>query len=141
MKGLAIGQKADVTRIFEAKDIAAYRELTGDVGLGFGPGDQTENGQIIPGPLIGGMFSYLLGTRLPGRGTNWLKQQLAFHRQSHLGEELTAEVEIIRLRPEKALVNLRTTCTNNHDELVCVGEALVLVADLEIEKALEKKCN
>ncbi len=135
MKGFAIGQKADITRVFKAEEIIAYRDLTGDAGLGFGQGDQTEPSQVIPGPLIGGLFSYLLGTRLPGRGTNWLKQKLAFLGQTRLGEELTAEVEIIRLRPEKALVNLRTTCTNGQGELVCVGEALVLVADLEIDES------
>jgi acyl dehydratase len=46
-------------------------------------------------------------------------------------QELTASVEIIRLRPEKQLVNLRTVCTNPDGEIVCSGEALVLVSDVE----------
>ena len=84
----------------------------------------------VPGGLLGGLFSFLLGTRLPGRGTNWLKQRLAFPAPCYAGQEVTARVEIVRLRPEKDLVNLRTVCTAA-GRVVCEGEALVLVKDLE----------
>lgn len=127
MKGLAVGQQASLTRTFSAEDVAAYRTLTGDTGLGFAAAaEQT----VVPGPLLGGLFSTLLGTRLPGRGTGWLKQHFDFMQPAFVGEALTATVAITRLRPEKALVNLRTECRNPAGEIVCVGEALVLVADL-----------
>ncbi len=84
----------------------------------------------MPGGLLGGLFSFLLGTRLPGRGTNWLKQRLVFPAPCHAGQEITARVEIVRLRPEKDLVNLRGTCTAG-GQVVCEGESLVLVKDLE----------
>lgn len=128
MKGLALGQLASAQRTFSVADIAAYRSLTGDAGLGFGP---TGPAGVVPGPLLGGMISALLGTQLPGRGTNWLKQTFTFPGPARVGELITARVEITRLRPEKALVNLRTTCTNPAGHLVCEGEALVLVADLQ----------
>lgn len=130
MNRLQLGQRADVTRIFTAADVAVYRALSGDIGLAFGPaaGDDARH---VPGPLLAGMFSDLLGTRLPGRGTNWLKQQLTFAAPAQLGEPMTAYVEIIRLRPEKLLVNLRTTCTDAAGHVVCEGEALVLVKDLQ----------
>jgi acyl dehydratase len=85
----------------------------------------------VPGGLLGGLFSFLLGTRLPGRGTNWLKQRLVFPAPCYAGQEVTARVEIVRLRPEKDLVNLRTACTVPGGQVVCEGEALVLVKDLE----------
>ncbi|MCP4419569.1 MAG: phosphate acetyltransferase [Chloroflexi bacterium] len=128
MKGLAIGQKAAASRIFTAEDVAAYRALTGDVGLMFG---EMGSKVTVPGPLLAGIFSDLLGTRLPGRGTNWLKQQLQFPAVAKVGEEITAVVSITRLRPEKQLVNLQTICTNAADAVFCTGEALVLVSDLE----------
>jgi hypothetical protein len=37
---------------------------------------------------------------------------------------------VIRLRPEKELVNLRTACTDATGALICDGEALVLVKDV-----------
>jgi 3-hydroxybutyryl-CoA dehydratase len=123
MKGLTTGQQATLTRTFMAEDAAAYRQLSGDHGL-FGP-DPT----IVPGPLLAGLFSCLLGTQLPGRGTNWLKQSLAFPHPAHLNHPVTATVTITRLRPDKNLVNLQTTCTSQ-GEIVCTGEALVLVQDM-----------
>jgi acyl dehydratase len=133
MATFEIGQHAQTTRRFSAKDLAEYESLTGDATLGFGQprGSAPSGERTVPGALIGGMFSYLLGTVLPGRGTNWLKQRLYFHQPARLGESLTATVEIIRLRPNKHLVNLATRCTNGQGELVCSGEALVLVKDVE----------
>ncbi len=121
MREFALGQQASLTRTFTAADLAAYRALTGDTSPQ--PG--------VPGPLLGGLFSQLLGTRLPGRGTNWLKQALTFDRPAALDEAITATVTITRLRPEKHLVNLRTICADAAGEIVCDGEALVLVRDLE----------
>jgi acyl dehydratase len=136
MRGLVVGQQASATRIFTAEDVAAYRALTGDLTLGFGEvmGETpalSEAEVAVPGPLLAGMFSDLLGTKLPGRGTNWLKQQLQFPAVAHVGEVVTAVVEITRLRPEKELVNLRTTSTTSAGTIVCTGESLVLVSDLE----------
>ena len=135
MKGLAVGQTARAERIFTADDISSYRALTGDAGLKFGSGrpdvKKALAAGLVPGPLLGGLFSDLLGTQLPGRGTNWLKQRFAFPKPAYLDELLTAEVEIIRLRPGKALVNLRTIIKDPAGEIVCEGEALVLVADLQ----------
>ena len=134
-KGLAVGQRAETRRTFTAADLAEYANLTHDhnplyvkpkyaqqVGL---------DGAVVPGGLLGGLFSYLLGTELPGRGTNYLKQRLYFPVAAYAGRELVAAVEIIRIRPEKQLVNLSTACLDEADNVVCLGEALVLVQDVK----------
>ncbi len=119
LKGMAIGESARVTRAFSPADLREFAALAGAPGA-----------DSVPGPLIGGLFSYLLGMELPGRGTNYLKQSLWFTRPIPAGEKLTAMVEIVRIRPEKELVNLRTTCTANSGDIVCAGEALVWVSDV-----------
>jgi len=121
MKNFQIGQSATSKRTFTAADLHEYASLAGIA----------QEPRTVPGPLLGGMFSYLLGTQLPGRGTNYLKQHLEFSQPAFGGDELTATVEIVRLRPEKNLVNLRTTCFNARGEIVCQGEALVFVKDVE----------
>jgi acyl dehydratase len=148
-KWLALGQSAELARTFSAADLLEYRELSGDTNPSFSEPAASLVGAAfprpaqgratpplypalqVPGGLLGGLFSFLLGTRLPGRGTNWLKQRLTFPAPCYAGQEVTARVEIIRLRPEKDLVNLCTTCTVPGGQVVCKGEALVLVKDLE----------
>lgn len=131
MKGLRVGQKASASRVFTSADLSSYRELTGDEDLRFGMLDERMEQTTVPGPLLGGMVSYLLGTKLPGRGTIWLKQSYSFQAPAYVGDLITAKVEITRLRPEKDLVNIHVTCSDSTGEPVCTGEALVLVTDLE----------
>jgi acyl dehydratase len=126
MKGMEIGMSASITRTFSDDDRALYRELAQDSG-----DDRDTRGHRLPEPLIGGMFSFILGTDLPGFGTNYLKQRMQFLKPAYFGEALTATVTIVRLRPEKNLVNLETSCRNPAGELVCTGEALVLAKDVQ----------
>jgi acyl dehydratase len=136
-KGLEIGQQAEISRAFTAQDLAEYAALTGDVNPIFTDAGHARRlglmGPMIPGSLLGGLFSTLLGTQLPGQGTNYLKQRLEFPAPAYSGQELTAAVKIMRIRPEKQLVNLSTLCTKPTGEVVCRGEALVLVSDVKRE--------
>lgn len=117
-----VDSSATLRRTFTRADLAEYASLTGAL--------LPEDARVLPGPFLGSLFSCLLGTQLPGRGTNYLKQHLEFPRSAFVEEELTATVQVVRWRPEKQLVNLRTVCTNPAGEIVCHGEALVLVKDV-----------
>jgi acyl dehydratase len=134
LKGLEVGQRAETRRAFTLADLAEYADLTGDANPVFTDASFARRlglaAPLIPGALLGGLFSYLLGTRLPGPGTNYLKQGLQFLAPACPDQELWSVVEIIRLRPEKQLVNLSTICTNPLGETVCRGEALVMVSDV-----------
>jgi acyl dehydratase len=135
LKRLQVGQSAAAKKNFNAEDLSEYAALTKDTNPLFNDAvfarQQGFKDCIIPGPLLSGMFSDLLGTKLPGRGTNWLKQKLHFPAPAYMGDEITARVEIIRLRPQKNLVNLIGTCSNSSGEWVCQAQSLVLVRDLE----------
>jgi acyl dehydratase len=116
-----IGDRARVTRIFQPEDVAALAALAGG---------QCADRNTVPEPLIGALFSYLLGRELPGFGTNYLKQQMRFLRPARLGEPITATVEITRIRPDKHLVDLAPACTSANGTVLCDGRALVLVEDV-----------
>ncbi len=136
-----LGQTAATRRTFTPGDLAEYADLTGDTNLLFSDAAYAQQlgleGPPIPGALLGALFSYLLGTELPGPGTNYLKQTLEFLAPAYTGQELTATVEVVRLRPDKHLVNLGTwaetgsASTAGGGAAACKGEALVLVSDVE----------
>jgi acyl dehydratase len=133
--GLLPGMSASTTRTFATADLDEYGDLTGDRNPIFRDDLEARargfKRRIVPWPLLAGMFSDLLGTRLPGRGTGWMKQQLRYPSAAHPGEALTATVTITRLRATKELVNLSTRVCAADGRLVCDGEALVLVRNLE----------
>lgn len=118
---LAVGNRASIIRSYTADDIRAFLGLAGSKAA---PADR------VPEPLIGALFSYLLGVELPGFGTNYLKQEMTFEAAAPLGRPLTATVEITRLRPEKHLADLATICTDADGTVICRGRALVLVKDV-----------
>ncbi|KPQ05760.1 MAG: Acyl dehydratase [Rhodobacteraceae bacterium HLUCCA12] len=118
---MQIGDHAETTRSFNQADLDAFAALAGSrIGA-----------DTVPEPLIGAMFSYLLGVELPGFGTNYLKQDMRFLAPAPLDTALTARVEITRLRPEKHLADLATTCRSADGTLICEGRALVLIQDVE----------
>jgi hypothetical protein len=117
---MKIGDSAKVTRAFNMQDLQDYTGLS----------DHEVSGDQVPEPLLGALFSYLLGVKLPGLGTNYLKQETRFPTIARLGETLTAKVEITRLRPDKQLVDLKTTCKGADGRLIANGRALVYVGDL-----------
>ena len=122
MNAVEVGQSASVARAFTTQDVAAYATLAKD---------RTAPPAIVPGPLIGGMFSQLLGTQLPGRGTNWLKQTMRLVAPAFVGETLVATVRVVRIRADKGLVNLSTTCATADGRCIWDGEALVLCKEME----------
>lgn len=117
---LRVGQSATLERRFTPEDVEDY------IALG---GAKTRPG-VVPEPMLGALFSRLLGVELPGVGTNYLKQATEFERPARVGEKLTGRVVITRLRLEKFLVDLETTCVNEAGDLVCKGRALVYVKDV-----------
>lgn len=117
---MKIGDAAKTSRLISEQDVSEYCALTQHVN----------SDDWIPEPLVGALFSYLLGVRLPGQGTNYLKQETRFHQVAQVGESLTARVEITRIRADKHLVDLSTTCTNEAGHLIADGRALVSVRDV-----------
>ena len=116
---MQVGHSASVSRSYSRADLEGFAELSG-----------TAVPDTIPEPLIAALFSYLLGVELPGPGTNYLKQELRFLAPAAVETELTAKVEITRLRPDKHLVDLWASCTDAKGVLVCEGRSLVKARDV-----------
>lgn len=123
-KSFEVGMTASRTRSFTKDDVFGFLRLVGDRNPLFA-GDTPE----LPPALLAGMDSWVLGVDLPGRGSSWLKQNFEYHRPVVVPAEVTCTVTITRIRPEKGLINLATTCSTS-DGPISSGKALVLAIDV-----------
>jgi 3-hydroxybutyryl-CoA dehydratase len=126
---LKVGDFAQFAKTVAESDIYLYAGITGD----FNPAHVNEayakgtffKTRIAHGMLSAGFISAILANQLPGPGTIYLKQELSFLAPVHIGDTITACVEVIELIGEKNRARLKTTCTNQDGVLVIAGEAVV----------------
>jgi 3-hydroxybutyryl-CoA dehydratase len=127
---LQVGDTDSVTKTITDDDIRAFADLTGDnnpVHLDDDFAKTTRFGRrIAHGMLSAGLISAVLANKLPGVGTVYLSQSLTFVAPVFPGDTITARVTVTRVREDKPIVTLETVCTNQRDEPVIRGEAVVL---------------
>ena len=133
MPTLQPGDSASRTATISDEMIRGFADLTGDtnpVHLDDDYAAETVFGRrIAHGMIAAGMISATLANDLPGPGTLYLGQTLNFKRPVFPGDTITATVEVLTVRPDKPIVTLSTVCTNQEDEVVLEGEAVVRVAE------------
>ena len=75
--------------------------------------------------LTASFVSAPIGTILPGYGTVYIRQEINFKAPAHIGDTLTARVEVLEVMSDKNRVRLKTTCLNQDGTVILDGEALV----------------
>ncbi|UCB50319.1 MAG: MaoC family dehydratase [Deltaproteobacteria bacterium] len=126
---IEVGDTAEFAKTVSEADIYLYAGVTGDVN----PAHIDEvyashtffKTRIAHGMLLGGFISTVLGNKLPGHGTVYMKQDLEFLAPVRMGDTVTARAEVVEVIKEKNRVKLRTTCVNQDGITVVDGEALV----------------
>src|SRR5262245_50906189 len=137
MENVAVGDVAEITYPVNAETIREFVTASGDdnpIHSDVGFAATTRFGRVIaPGMLTGSFVSSVIGTRLPGPGTIYLSQSFRFMRPVYIGDRVTARVEVAERLVERNRLRLRTTCVNQHGELLLEGEAWVLPSPTRIE--------
>ena len=82
--------------------------------------------RIAHGMLMAGLISAVLGTQLPGPNSIYLGQDLKFRAPVKIGDTVTVVVTVMDKRDDKRIVNLQTTATNQHGEVVVDGSAVIM---------------
>jgi len=132
MPALNPGDKASRIQTISDEMIRSFAALTGDTnpvhldevyaaGTRFGR-------RIAHGMIAAGLISATLANDLPGPGTVYLSQTLQFKAPVYPGDTITTTVEVKNVRPDKPIVTLSTTCTNQENKVVLEGEAVVLAS-------------
>ena len=126
---LNIGDKAEISKTVSESDIYQFAGITGD----FNPAHVNEEyakktffkTRIAHGILSAGFISAVIGTKLPGTGSIYIKQTLSFLAPVRIGDTITARVEVIEVIDGKNRVRLKTDCVNQEGKQVLEGEAVV----------------
>lgn len=125
-----VGDFATFTKTVSESDVYQFAGVTGDLNPAHINHEFASNSifkeRIAHGMLSAGFISAVLGTKLPGPGTIYLKQELAFLAPVKIGDTVTAKVEVKDLNQEKNRVVLRTLCTNQNGKEVLDGEAVMM---------------
>ncbi|MFZ2040255.1 MAG: MaoC family dehydratase [Desulfobacterales bacterium] len=126
---LSVGDAAEFCKTVSESDIYLYAGVTGDfnpahIDAVYAAGTFFKK-RIAHGMLSAGFISAVIGTRLPGTGTIYLKQELRFLAPVYVGDTITARVVVTAITLDKNKATLKTTCSNQDGTVVIDGEAIV----------------
>jgi 3-hydroxybutyryl-CoA dehydratase len=129
----AIGERAERSMHVTDDQIEAFAKLSGDRNpvhfddafarsIGFA-------GHIAHGAVTTSLLSAVLGMDLPGPGSVFLEQRVRFLKPVLPGDDITASLEVIAVRPDKPIITLAAKVANQEGARVAEGELLVLLRD------------
>jgi acyl dehydratase len=127
---LEIGMSASFTKTITETDVYLFAGISGD----FNPMHTNEEfakltpfgTRIAHGALPQSLIAPVLGMKLPGLGTIALEITSRFKAPTYFGDTITAVAEVTEKLEEKRWVRMHLTWTNQKQELVAEGSALVI---------------
>lgn len=121
-----VGQRARRTQTVTAREVELYAQITGDRNPLHFDADfaaKTRFGRLVAqGGIASGMLNALVAMDLPGPGTVFLSQTLTYKAPTYLGDTLTAEIEVLSVKPDKPVCQLKATITNQDGTVLLEGE-------------------
>ncbi len=127
---LQVGQEASLATTVKESDIAAFAEVSGDknpVHLDASYAATTMfKERIAHGMLSAAYISAVFGMKLPGPGSVYISQSLAFKAPVKIGDTVTTTVKLVELVPEKKRARFETVCSVG-GKPVLTGEAMLMV--------------
>jgi 3-hydroxybutyryl-CoA dehydratase len=126
-----IDQKASFSKTISEYDVYSFAGICGDFNSVHVNKEEAKNsifeGQVAHGMLIASFISTVLGMKLPGEGTIYLKQELNFLAPVKIGDTIEAIVVVTEIIKEKSRLKLTTVVVNQLGIVVVDGFALVQV--------------
>jgi 3-hydroxybutyryl-CoA dehydratase len=130
MHNFKVGDNASVTKTISEADITAFAKISGDhnpLHLDAEFAARSRFGQrIAHGALVSSLISNVIGNQLPGQGSIYLSSSLKFRAPTFIDDTITATATISSIRQDKPIFVLACVCSNQHGDVVCQGESVVL---------------
>ena len=130
-KDLSLGMSCQIVKSFSEEDVKSFAALSKDFNPIHLDKDFAENSifkrNIVHGFLVGSLFSAIIGTKMPGKGSIYLNQNMVFRKPVYWNQPVRAVVKVEALYPEKQRVLLSTNCYDSDNNVLIEGSALVKV--------------
>lgn len=127
---LSIGDQAFFQKTITDADVLLFAGVSGDnnpIHINeIAAKESIFKQRVVHGGLINSLFSTVIGTKLPGDGAIYMRQDSKFIKPVFIGDTVKAVAEIQEIIKEKNRVVIKTTAYNQRDEAVVVGTALVM---------------
>lgn len=128
LEDMAVGMSATYAKTVTDADVVLFAGISGDVNplhldQEFAKATMFR-GRIAHGLLTASLISTVLGTKLPGPGCIYVRQNLRFKAPVRIGDTVRARVTIAGVDHERGRVAVETVCT--------VGDTVVIDGDAEL---------
>ena len=131
-----IGQKAELTREVLTQDIEMFTAISGDHNPLHYNKELAEatkfGGIIVQGGITSAILNAVVAEKLPGPGTVFLHVDWNFKAPVKPGDEITGAVEVLKVRTDKPITELKTTVTRGDGTVALDGEALCYTMPLKL---------
>ncbi|PLT35390.1 MaoC/PaaZ C-terminal domain-containing protein [Bacillus sp. V5-8f] len=125
------GQIARIQRTFTEKDVSLCNELTRDFSSVYQPDEDVWKAfykkPLVPGLLTEGLITQVISEKLPGSACILVQKELVFYHPVHVGDEITAELEVIDINLSRNWVTQKVTCYNQAGNEVVKGQVVILI--------------
>jgi acyl dehydratase len=88
-------------------------------------------GIIVQGGITSAILNAVVAEDLPGPGTVFLRVEWDFKAPVRPGDEITGTVEVLKVRSDKPITELKTTVRRGDGSVVLQGEALCYTMPLQ----------
>ncbi|NJM94944.1 MAG: MaoC family dehydratase [Cytophagales bacterium] len=122
-----IGDFAESVRTFSQADVEAFAQLSGDnnpvhLDESFAASTVFKK-RVVHGALVNSLFSKVLGTQFPGKGSIYLSQESTFKAPVYPGDEVKVRVELKDVKGKIGIFS--TLCIGQGDKVLVEGTAKV----------------
>ncbi|OOE96729.1 bifunctional enoyl-CoA hydratase/phosphate acetyltransferase [Salinivibrio sp. IB643] len=135
---ISIGDEAFLEKRLTMEDIKLFAIMSGDVNPAHVDDDFAKSSRfqeiIAHGMWGGALISTVLGTKLPGPGTVYVGQTLAFKAPVMLGDVLRVIVRVDQMDDKRHHIVFACRCENQRGDTVIEGEARVLAPTKKVSR-------
>ncbi|OSC41897.1 acyl dehydratase [Mycobacterium decipiens] len=120
-----VGQVAELSRTIGADDIALFTLISGDrnpLHYDEAAAKASRFGEIVvQGGVTSAILNAVVAEKLPGPGTVFLNVNWSFRAPVRPGDTITGRVEVISVRTDKPITQLKTTVLRDDGTVVLDG--------------------